>query len=799
MTAIEQESATRIQRYFPPPREGLSSSQVAERMERGLYNREASLKTKSIGRIFRDNIFTLFNLVNILLALAILLVGSYKNLLFMGVILCNTAIGIIQEIRAKRTVDRLSILSEAKITAFRDGKPLTIGIHEIVLDDSIELATGSQIPADCILTEGSCEVNESLLTGESDAVFKRPGDLLLSGSFVVSGRCIARADRVGEENYASTIMNSAKYIKKVRSEIMETLQRIIKIVSCVIFPLGILLFLRQTFITHSSLQDAVVTTAAALIGMIPEGLVLLTSTVMAVGIIRLSKYKVLVQELYCIETLARVDVLCLDKTGTITEGSMEVEELLPLSASKEEMEEALGALTSVLTDDNPTFRAVKASFGREQTIQEASEIIPFSSEKKWSGAFFRDRGTYVMGAAEFILPDMPPQVEEKLAAVPEGRRVLLLAHSESPFREKGLPSSLAPMGLLILRDRIRKEARATLEYFEQQGVELKIISGDNVKTVSSIAQSAGLKEYDRCVDASTLKTPEELYDAAGRYTVFGRVTPSQKFDLIRALKEQGHTVAMTGDGVNDVLALKEADCSVAMASGSEAARNVSQLVLLDSNFASMPHVVAEGRRSINNIQRSASLFLVKTIYSAILAVLFLFLNAQYPFQPIQMTLMSMFTIGIPSFVLALEPNRERVQGGFLKNVLSKAVPGALTIVAGILMTMLASSLFHLSEEETSTLAVTLSATSGLMVLFKTSLPMNWLRGVLFGLMAAGFFLGATLFHSLFSLCAFHLPLFAIYVVLALLSLLIFCGLHAAWSRLQAFLARRKTGQQGKRE
>ncbi len=738
------------ERFFPSPAEGLSAAQVEARVSQGLTNGEGEIKTKSVKSIVLGNILTPFNLLNLALASLIVLVGSYKNLLFLGVIFFNTLIGTVQEIRAKKTIDKLSLVAAPRAEVVRGGKAASIPTGGVVLDDILLLRAGGQICADCVVREGSCEVNESLVTGESDPVVKTVGDPLLSGSFVVSGSCRAQAERVGAESYASRISSSAKYLKKPNSEIMRVLNRIIQVIGVLLVPIGGLLFYKQMFASNMPFGQAVVSTVAALVGMIPEGLVLLTSVVLAVSVLRLSAHKTLVQELYCIETLARVDVLCLDKTGTITEGSMQVEELLPLDPCAD-CQAALEALTSALADDNPTFRALREAYPGDPGW-ECVRREPFSSARKWSGAEFTGRGCYLTGAPEFLLEGAYPEVLAQAADfASRGQRVLLLAHAPGPFPERQLPQGLRPLAFLLLSDTIRPEAPETLRYFASQGVELKVISGDNAATVSYIAQKAGLANAEQYVDASTLQTEEELRAAASRYTVFGRVTPQQKLELIRALKEQGHTVAMTGDGVNDVMALKEADCSVAMASGSDAARTVSQLVLLDSNFASMPRVVQEGRRAINNLQRSASLFLVKAFFSAIIAVFFLFVPVGYPFQPIQFTLINMFTIGIPSFVLALEPNRDRIRGKFLVNILKKSLPGMLTMAANVMLLVPVSLFLAWDASQLSTLAVVLTGFTGLMNLFRVCSPFRWPRRILFYTMATGFLVAMLAFHPFFSL------------------------------------------------
>ena len=651
---------------------GLTKEEVEERIKENKVNYDTSLPTKSIKTIVRENIFTLFNLINILLGVAVFCVGSYKNLLFLIVIFCNTAISIIQEINSKKAVDKLSILAQAKVNCIRDGEKQEIGINSIVLDDLLMLETGNQIVADSIILEGEVEVNESFITGESDVIYKRKGDTLLSGSFVVSGKCKAEVIHIGDENYTSKISSGAKYVKKVNSEIMKSLNGIIKIVSIAIVPIGILLFFNQLGLTENSFKNAVVNTVAAIIGMIPEGLVLLTSTVLAVSVIRLSKRKVLVQELYCIETLARVDTLCLDKTGTITEGTMEVNDIIEITKSKEELEEILSEISSASDDNNSTIEAIRAKYKNKQKWKVINKI-PFSSQKKWSGICFKDKGSYIIGAPEFVLREKYDEYKERIEKYSNDYRVIIVANSEGDFIEKELPDKLEVLGFVLISDVIRKEASKTLKYFKEQGVNIKIISGDNPITVSKIAKRAGVENSEKYINMQEIKTKEQLEKAAKEYTIFGRVTPVQKKELVQALKKEGHTVARTGDGVNDVLALKEADCSIAMASGSDATRNVAELVLLDSNFASMPEIVLEGRRTINNIERSATLFLVKTIYASILAIIFLFVNMPYPFMPIQLTLISTVTIGIPSFVLALEPNKERIKGKFLRNVISRAL------------------------------------------------------------------------------------------------------------------------------
>lgn len=763
-----------IIRFDPDPNIGLSDKQILDRKNNNLINKDVSIPTKTIPRIIKDNLFTLFNLINFFLAAAIIYVNSFKNLLFMGVVISNLIISTYQEIRAKKTVDKLSILSLTKINAIRNGKVQKVNINELVLDDIIELKQGNQVPTDCKIICGKCDVNESLLTGEPNSIPKKEGDLLLSGSYIVSSKCKAKVEHIGKYNYASKISSDAKYVKKINSQIMSAFNKIILILSILIIPIGTFLFIHQLN-QNNSFESSVINTTAALIGMIPEGLMLLVSTVLAVSVLRLSKHKVLVQELYCIETLARVDTLCIDKTGTLTQGTMRVENIIPYkSASKDFVNEGLSNIINNTEDTNPTYLAIKEFTDKHKLkYKKAKEIIPFSSEKKWSGAYVEGLGSYVMGAAEFILTKNFKSIENELKHYNKENRVLILAHSKNNFINKNLPKDLELVGFILIKDVIRENAADTLKYFYEQGVDIKIISGDNGLTVSNIAKRVGVKNYDKYIDAKILKTKEDIQKAVKEYSIFGRVSPTQKKEIICELKRQGHTVAMTGDGVNDVLALKEADCSLVMANGSDAARNVSQLVLLNSDFSSMPKIVTEGRRSINNIQRSASLFLVKTIYSTLLAILFLFFHTSYPFMPIQMTLTSVFTIGIPSFVLALEPNKNRIDGNLFIKIISKSLPCALAIVSSILGIMALSKVINLNYSEISTLCVILTGFNGLSLLFRLSIPFNKIRKALFLLMSSSFFICIIFFKEFFSLSTLNLKLISITLALCILTTFLF--------------------------
>ncbi|MCI8545531.1 MAG: HAD-IC family P-type ATPase [Bacilli bacterium] len=708
---------------------GLTKQEVEIRKEKNLVNYDTTVPTKSLKQIIESNIFTLFNFLNFGLALALILVKSYKNIMFLGVVFCNTIISIIQEINAKRTIDKLSIISATKSRVLRDSKLEEIENSEIVLDDILYLSLGNQVVTDSIIVKGAVEVNEAFITGESVPILKEEGEELLSGSFIVSGSAYVKVTHVGIDNYTAKISAEAHYIKQANSILMKSLKKIIKMVSIGIIPIGLILFARQLGIPDNTFNDAVVNTVAAILGMIPEGLILLTSTVLAVSVVRLSKHKVLVQDLYCIETLARVDTLCLDKTGTITEGVMEVYATIPYDNKKsEEVNHILSSITNALDDNNPTFEALKNKY-HMKTDWKIKTAIPFSSEKKYSGVEFEKYGTYLLGAPEYLLKEKYSEMEQELEKYILENRVLLLIHTDTWTGE--IPQKYELVSLVLIRDKIRKEAKETLKYFKEQGVSIKVISGDNVITVSSIAKRAGIEHYEKMIDMSKINTKEELVKAAFHYNVFGRVSPMQKKELIMALKNGGHIVAMTGDGVNDVLALKEADCSIAIASGTDAARNVSELVLLNSNFDALPAVVAEGRRTVNNIERSATLFLTKTTYATVLAVVFAILGLQYPFIPIQLTLTSVVTIGIPSFVLALQPNKSRIEGSFLKSVFSKSIPSALTIVFNILVIMLANKLFYFSDDQVSTMCVFMNGFVGFRLLYQLCRPFNLLKKTLF--------------------------------------------------------------------
>ena len=751
----------KIKRYNPKLNIGLTASQVEERHKDNLVNFNTDVKTKSAKEIIIENSFTLFNIINIILAIAIIAVGSYKNLTFIIIIVLNTVISTFQELRSKYTIDKLSVVSEHKIKVIRDGKTIELSLDEIVLDDIGKFTSGNQIVVDSIIQDGEVLVDESFITGEEENILKKNGDMLLSGSFIVSGNCICKVEHIGYDNYTAKISSDTKYIKEVSSEIMRSLNKIVKTISFVIVPLGVLLFARQLFLPGNTFESAVVNTVAALIGMIPEGLVLLTSTVFAVSVIRLSRKKVLVQDLYCIETLARVNVICLDKTGTITEGIMEVKDTINKEISKKELEKLIGNVVYTVNDENPTARALKTAFSKAEDIK-YQKIIPFNSATKYSGLIIDDKKRILIGAPEFVMKNYQKNKNE-IDKLTSDSRVVAVVEIEN-WNQKDEMEKL--LGYVLIQDKIRKEAARTIQYFKDQGVKVKIISGDNKLTVLNIAKRAKVGDNLKAIDLSTLKSEEEIRKAALEYDVFGRVKPEEKHILIKALKEAGNTVAMTGDGVNDCLALKEADCSIAMASGTDAARSVSQLVLLDSNFDAMPSVVLEGRRSINNLQRSASLFLVKTIYAGLLAFIFLFLEESYPFIPVQLTLSSIVTIGIPSFILALEPNKELVKGSFLINVLKVATPPALVIVINIVLITLFGNAIGLTYAKVSTLSLTITAYTSFILLYKVCQPFNRVRLILFALMFYLFIYAILNLTTLFSITHFdYLMIFITFILM----------------------------------
>ena len=748
---------------------GLTDEQVNERIEQGKVNADENPNTRTYKQIVRENTLTFFNFLNLVLLILVLMVGSYKNAFFVGIIIINTLIGIAQEIRAKKTIDKLAILTAKKSIVIREGKKWTVPTEELVLDDLVCLKTGDQVPADAKVLEGSVEVNESLLTGESDNLPKNVGDELFSGSFVTSGEACCQIIHVGKDNYAAQITSEAKEFKRHNSELKNSLNAILKVISIIIVPLGALLFYKQYYVVGNTFKDSIVSMVAGVLGMIPEGLVLLTSVALTLGALVLANKKTLVQELYCIETLARVDTLCLDKTGTITEGTMCVERVEPWSEASEnkdtdeiptededepdlhEIENMMANLMYVLKDQNATIDALRKRFPAKSSMT-LEHIVSFSSDRKYSGAVFEDNGTYLMGAAQFLFPEGREDILDVCQNyAEEGLRVLVLAHSTQMAEGTELPENLEPAALLLLTDVIREEAPDTLQFFDSQEVDLKVISGDDPVTVSAIAKRAGLKNAENYVDATTLETEEQLEEAVAKYSVFGRVTPQQKKEMVQALQKQGHTVAMTGDGVNDVLALKEADCSIAMAQGSDAAKNIANVVLLDSNFASMPHIVNQGRRVVNNIRTAASMFLIKTMFSVMLSLLTIFFGNAYPFEPIQMSLISACAVGIPTFLLAQENNYDKIDHTFLRHVFLNAFPAALTITSCVFAVMLVCQNVYHSNDMLSTACVLVTGWNYMAALKTVYAPLNTYRKVIIYGMQFILFSAAVIFQKLLGL------------------------------------------------
>lgn len=778
---------------------GLTNEQVQQRIEEGKVNANENPNTRSYEQIIKENVLTFFNFLNLALVIMVLLVGSYKNSMFMGIIIINTIIGIVQEIRAKKTLDSLAILTESKAVVLREGKTEVIATEELVLDDVLYLKTGDQIPADAKVLSGSIEVNESLLTGESDNLQKFQDDELFSGSFVTSGEAWCQVIHVGKDNYASQITNEAKEFKRHNSELRNSLNAILKTISVIIVPMGMLLFYKQYYIAGNGIQDSVVNMVAAVLGMIPEGLVLLTSVALTLGTLALGRKNTLVQELYCIETLARVDTLCLDKTGTITAGTMCVEQVLPYEkegteaedvVSVAEMERVMANVMSVLKDRNATADALRKRFSR-RTDMAVDHSIPFSSDRKYSGVVFKKDGTYLMGAAQFLFPEENQELLEECAKYgKEGLRVLVLAHSPNTSKENELPEGLRPIGLFLLTDVIRENAEETLAFFRSQGVGLKVISGDDPVTVSAIAKKAGLENADQYIDATTITTPEEMEQAVAECAVFGRVTPQQKKEMVLALQKQGHTVAMTGDGVNDVLALKEADCSVVMAEGSDAAKNIANVVLMDSNFSAMPDIVNQGRRVVNNIRTAASMFLIKTIFSALLCLITIFWGDSYPFEPIQMSLISACAVGIPTFLLAQENNFNKIESGFLRYVFMNAFPAAVTITGCVFSIMLVCQNAYHSNEMLSTACFLVTGWNYMAALKTVYAPLNKYRKIVIYGMQFVFFFAAVCVQNLLSLGALEFGMIILVFILMTFSPIVIEAI-TEWCRSMCERAREK--------
>lgn len=741
---------------------GLTDEEVRQRVEEGFTNRTDISTDKTTKEIVVSNVFTYFNLIFLVITILLIMVGSFRNLTFLPIIIGNTVIGIVQEIRAKKTLEKMSLLNAPHADVIRNGSVKQISTDELVKDDVILLTAGKQICADAVVISGNIQVNESLLTGEADEVEKTEGSTLMSGSFVVSGECYARLEKVGNESYISKLSLEAKSMGgKEQSEMIRSINLIVKWVGIVIIPIGLILFWQSHFVNGESITKSVTSTVAAIIGMIPEGLYLLTTVALALSTMKLARKKVLLHDMKSIETLARVDVLCVDKTGTITEPDMKLKEIFlcknsgadgtQTALTLDELKSLILDYANASVDNNATMLALKA-YAADALTNNTSALHrtavsqqAFSSSLKYGSVTFSD-GTYLLGAPEFIMHEDFARIEEEIIPYADkGDRVLLFARYDGENVENGIDGSVTPLGFVALANPIRENAVKTFEYFKSQGVAIKVISGDNPRTVSRIAIQAGIESAESFVDAATLDTEDKIADAVNKYTVFGRVTPKQKKQLVKALQAKGHTVAMTGDGVNDILAMKDADCSVAMASGSEAAAQAAQVVLLDSDFAHMPDVVYEGRRVVNNIQRSASLFLVKNIFSLLLSLFSVILMVTYPLEPAQVSLISMFTIGVPGFLLALEPNKDRINGHFITNVMLKALPGGLTDVIAVGALVVCGEVFCISDASIGTIATLVLSVVGFMILLKISEPLNGMKyaviiGNIAGLVFSGFFL-----------------------------------------------------------
>lgn len=711
---------------------GLTQEQVETRTLQGLVNISETKTSKSYAKIFISNIFTFFNIICLACAVALWFVGSWSDTIFMLIVIANTLISIIQEIKAKRTIDKLTLTNSNFTKVLRDGEDIEIYKSEVVVDDLLILASGMQIASDSVVVEGSVEVNESLLTGESQPIRKNIGDKLMAGSFVSSGTCKAQVEKVGSANYIEKLSSKAKKYSKPKSELLGSLTFIIKLIGIIIVPLGILMFFNNHKVYDGDMFNTITKTAGSIIGMIPAGMFLLTSVALAVSVVRLAKKRTLVQELYCIEMLARVNVLCLDKTGTLTDGSMKVREMVNISNKYDEktINKIIASIVGSFHEANHTAIALKSFFGKGSMTAEKS--IPFSSERKFMGCTFNKLGTFKIGAYEYVTKktttSLKRQAEEYAS---KGFRVLMLVESDKSFSAE----ESTPIAFILLEDNIRKDAQNTIKWFKENSVDIRVISGDNPVTVSEVARRVGIDNYDSYISLHGM-SKQEVIEIADKYTIFGRVSPEQKATLVKALKAKGKTVAMTGDGVNDILALKEADCSVAIAAGSDAARSVSHLVLLDSNFSSMPSVVAEGRRVVNNIQKSSSLFLMKTLFTIIISVMVLIWGKSYPFSPVQFMVLEYFVIGLPSFFLALQPNHNIIKGKFISNLLKNALPAGLTLVLNAVAIYLFQHFMGISNATLATMASIAITCTGLIVLFNLCRPFNILRGILMFTMAS---------------------------------------------------------------
>ena len=762
---------------------GLSSKQVQEIIDEGLVNGTSKSASKTYYQIFKENIWTLFNLLNFLIFIALVMVKAWSNTIFMAIIVCNAIIGIIQEIKAKKQVDQLSILTKPLITVIRDSKVQTIDISKVVMDDILVLESGNQVCNDAIVVEGMIEANEALLTGEVDPINKTVGSKLLSGSSVVSGKCYAQVISTGDNNYATALVKEAQKVKETNSELIDSMKKITKLTTFMIIPLGIILFIEALYLRQDTLFNAVVFSAAGLLGMLPKGLVLLTSVSLANGITRLAKKDVLIQDLYSLETLAHVDVLCLDKTGTITNGKMKVEQVFKLDSLENcQIEKLMGSYLNASDDNNATFQALDDYFNRNN-MYESINKISFSSLRKWSAVEFKEIGTVVVGAVEKIIQDELP--EEIKTFMDQGMRVIGVGHTSKEINETKLPK-LKPLMIIVLSDTIRDQTKETLEYFHHEGINIKVISGDNLKTVTAIAKKAGVLDFQQGIDMTKV-TDDEIENIVQDYTVFGRVTPNQKKLIVKALKESGHQVAMTGDGVNDLLALKEADCSIAIANGSDASKQISQVVLLKSDFTCLPDVLLEGRKVVNNVTRVAGVFFIKTIYTILLSLLCVICNKEFPFIPLQITLIDLLIEAMPSFMTIFESDIRKIRGCFLPKVLSKAFSSAISIIIIFILIMLLTPIFKLNDLESVTLMYLVLGIISMAAVIRSCFPFTKLRLLICIIMIGGFSSAVLLFYETLNLAKMSISLFLMVFGWAVIGLLIERKIHFMIRKNREFL------------
>lgn len=752
--------------------EGLSKNEVQERIKEGKVNKSNNDKLKTNWQIIRDNVFTLFNLYNLIIAIALVMVKAYTNTFFFAIIIVNVLIGIIQEIHGRNLVKKLSILTASKTIVIRDGKQIEIEIDEVVLGDTILLKQGDQIPSDSYVIQGEVEVNESLLTGESDSIVKSYEDKLLSGSYIVSGKCYAIVEKVGDDNFASQILNATKQEKENNSELLNSMKRVTKFTSFVIIPVGIILFIQAFFFRESTITQAVIATSAALLGMLPKGLVLLITIALESGVIKLAKKEVLVQESYSIEALAHIDTICLDKTGTITNGKMSVSEIEIYNEKilPKPFNNMMEAFVNGMDDTNSTFKAMKEHFDGKTTYEKSCNIS-FSSERKWSSISFKKEGSIIVGAPEKLFAKSDDEMPEKIVELQKnGKRVLGVAYSKEEISEDRL-SNLEVVAIITLEDPLRKNAKEMLGYFKNQGIDVKIISGDNPLTVSNIAKRAGLKDYESYIDLSTISTDAEIVNLVDRYSIFARVLPHQKSIIIKALQAKGHKVAMTGDGVNDVIALRESDCSITLPDASDAAKQVSKIVLLNPDFSVLKDVLMEGRRVVNNITKVARIFFIKTIYSVLLSLLCIITNMEFPFIPIQITLIDLIIEGYTSFFITFEKNKTPVTGSFLVKALTNALPFAIAIIVNIITLTIAGKIIQIPQNQLTTMMYILIGFVSILAVEEVCKPFNKMRIFLFATTTIGFFVLALICHNLLKLSALTGAEIIVVIILAIISYL----------------------------